>query len=179
MNPYRVAFSSNGRSAARVSTGIRTTKWSPLPGARFSVSERRFPWRKSQIHRFAGSKQLKVGLCNDSRVCFHVQAGVKLQQNCHKENLFLDAIPCYLREFIISRVLQYPQVSKGTQIKVQASATMESCVAVEKEIDRVINKFTAINEHSSQVIGDVVNHIEELKNHIAEGKAPERYFPTS
>lgn len=47
---------------------------------------------------------------------------------------------------------------------------MDSCVAVEKEIDRVINKFTAINEHSSQVIGDVVNHILELKNHLEEGE---------
>lgn len=47
---------------------------------------------------------------------------------------------------------------------------MDSCVAVEKEIDRVINKFTAINEHSSQVIGDVVNHILELKCHLEEGK---------
>lgn len=43
-------------------------------------------------------------------------------------------------------------------------------MAVEKEIDRVINKFTAINEHSSQVIGDVVNHILELKNHLEEGE---------
>lgn len=47
---------------------------------------------------------------------------------------------------------------------------MDSCVAVEKEIDRVINKFTAINEHSSQVIGDVVSHILELKNHLEEGE---------
>lgn len=47
---------------------------------------------------------------------------------------------------------------------------MDSCVAVEKEIDRVINKFTAINEHSSQVIGDVVNHIMALKSHLEEGK---------
>lgn len=47
---------------------------------------------------------------------------------------------------------------------------MDSCVAVEKEIDRVINRFTAINEHSSQVIGDVVNHILELKCHLEEGK---------
>lgn len=43
-------------------------------------------------------------------------------------------------------------------------------MAVEKEIDRVINKFTSINEHSSQVIGDVVNHILELKNHLEEGE---------
>lgn len=49
-------------------------------------------------------------------------------------------------------------------------STMESCVAVEKEIDRVINKFTTINEHSSQVIGDVVNHILALKNQLEEGK---------
>lgn len=48
---------------------------------------------------------------------------------------------------------------------------MDSCVAVEKEIDRVINRFTAINEHSSQVIGDVVNQILELKNHLEEGES--------
>lgn len=47
---------------------------------------------------------------------------------------------------------------------------MDSCVAVEKELDRVIKKFTAINEHSGRVIEDVISHILQFRNVLAERK---------
>lgn len=47
---------------------------------------------------------------------------------------------------------------------------MDSCQAVEKEIDKVIQKFSAIESHSSRVIDDIISYIEQLKSSIAEGK---------
>ncbi|XP_055692624.1 E3 ubiquitin-protein ligase RMND5A [Lutzomyia longipalpis] len=44
---------------------------------------------------------------------------------------------------------------------------MDSCAAVEKELERVLTKFTAINEHSAKIIGDVLAHFVELQKHIA------------
>ncbi|XP_059607809.1 E3 ubiquitin-protein ligase RMND5A [Phlebotomus argentipes] len=46
---------------------------------------------------------------------------------------------------------------------------MDSCSAVEKELERVLSKFAAINEHSTKIIGDVLSHFTELQQHIAEG----------
>uniref|UniRef100_A0A1B0EWU6 Uncharacterized protein n=1 Tax=Phlebotomus papatasi TaxID=29031 RepID=A0A1B0EWU6_PHLPP len=46
---------------------------------------------------------------------------------------------------------------------------MDSCSAVEKELERVLTKFSAINEHSTKIIGDVLTHFIELQKHIAEG----------
>lgn len=46
---------------------------------------------------------------------------------------------------------------------------MESCAAVEKEVDKVITKFSSINEHSQRVLSDVTTFIEQLRKSIAEG----------
>lgn len=47
---------------------------------------------------------------------------------------------------------------------------MESCAAVEKEVDKVITKFSAINDHSQRIIGDVIVLIEKLRSSIEEGE---------
>lgn len=47
---------------------------------------------------------------------------------------------------------------------------MNSCAAVEKELERVITKFTAIRGHSERVLNDVTSQFEELKSSIDEGK---------
>uniref|UniRef100_A0A182Q4Z5 RNA helicase n=1 Tax=Anopheles farauti TaxID=69004 RepID=A0A182Q4Z5_9DIPT len=49
------------------------------------------------------------------------------------------------------------------------SENMESCAVVEKEVEKVINKFSAINDHSQRIIGDVISLIEKLRSSIAEG----------
>lgn len=54
---------------------------------------------------------------------------------------------------------------------------MESCAAVEKEVDKVITKFSSINEHSQRVISDVTTFIEQLRKSIAEGPADEQLTP--
>lgn len=46
---------------------------------------------------------------------------------------------------------------------------MDSCGAVDKELERVITKFTAIRGHSERVLNDVTTHFEELKASIGEG----------
>lgn len=52
---------------------------------------------------------------------------------------------------------------------------MDSCGAVDKELERVITKFTAIRGHSERVLNDVTTHFEELKASIGEGKI--NFFP--
>lgn len=47
---------------------------------------------------------------------------------------------------------------------------MDACQAVEKEIDKVIQKFTAIQSHSGKVFDDVLGFIQQLQASIAEGK---------
>lgn len=47
---------------------------------------------------------------------------------------------------------------------------MESCTAVEKELDRVITKFTGIREHTDKVITDVITLFSEIKQTLDEGK---------
>lgn len=50
------------------------------------------------------------------------------------------------------------------------SNTMDACEAVEKELQRVISKFTGVHEHAKRMLGDVVKNFEDLKSSIAEGK---------
>lgn len=47
---------------------------------------------------------------------------------------------------------------------------MDACEAVEKELQRVISKFTGVHEHAKRMLGDVVKNFEDLKSSIAEGK---------
>lgn len=46
---------------------------------------------------------------------------------------------------------------------------MDACGAVEKDLDRVITKFTGIRSHSERVISDITTHFEELRESIGEG----------
>lgn len=47
---------------------------------------------------------------------------------------------------------------------------MEACNAVEREVDKVLSKFGAINEHAEAVLRDLINHIQTLKKDLEEGK---------
>ena len=47
---------------------------------------------------------------------------------------------------------------------------MEACNAVEREVDKVLSKFGAINEHAEAVLRDLINHIQFLKKDLEEGK---------
>lgn len=47
---------------------------------------------------------------------------------------------------------------------------MEACLAVEREVDKVLTKFGGINEHADRVLGDLVSYIESLKNELDRGK---------
>lgn len=46
---------------------------------------------------------------------------------------------------------------------------MEACEAVEKELQRVITKFSGVHEHSKRLLGDVTNNFEDLRSTLAEG----------
>ncbi|KAG5312517.1 PREDICTED: protein RMD5 homolog A isoform X1 [Acromyrmex echinatior] len=45
---------------------------------------------------------------------------------------------------------------------------MEACNAVEREVDKVLSKFGAINEHAEAVLRDLINHIQFLKKDLEE-----------
>lgn len=47
---------------------------------------------------------------------------------------------------------------------------MDSCEAVDKELQRVIAKFSGVHEHSKRLLGDVTNNFEDLRSTLAEGK---------
>lgn len=47
---------------------------------------------------------------------------------------------------------------------------MEACIAVEREIDKVLTKFGGINEHAERVMRDVCVHIENLKKELDDCK---------
>lgn len=47
---------------------------------------------------------------------------------------------------------------------------MEACNAVEREVDRVLLKFGAINEHAVSVLRDLITEIETLKKDLEECK---------
>lgn len=47
---------------------------------------------------------------------------------------------------------------------------MEACVAVEREIDKVLSKFGGISDHAERVMRDICSHIENLKKELEECK---------
>lgn len=47
---------------------------------------------------------------------------------------------------------------------------MESCIAVEREVDKVISKFGTINEHVERTLQDVTSHIEDLRKELCDCK---------
>ena len=46
---------------------------------------------------------------------------------------------------------------------------MEACNAVEREVEKVLTKFGAINDHADTTLRDLINHIELLKKELEEG----------
>lgn len=48
---------------------------------------------------------------------------------------------------------------------------MDACEAVEKELQRVITKFSGVHEHAKRMLGDVTKNFEDLRSSIAEGKS--------
>lgn len=47
---------------------------------------------------------------------------------------------------------------------------MESISGVEREVDKVLSKFSGVNEHADRVLEDLMRNIESLKNELDLGK---------
>ncbi|XP_043488427.1 E3 ubiquitin-protein ligase RMND5A isoform X1 [Polistes fuscatus] len=54
---------------------------------------------------------------------------------------------------------------------------MEACNAVEREVDKVLLKFGAINEHADTVLRDLINHSESLKKELEEAPSDHELTP--
>ena len=46
---------------------------------------------------------------------------------------------------------------------------MEACTAVEREIDKVLSKFSSFSDHASNTLTTLRNDIESLQTQIKEG----------
>ncbi|CAG2055093.1 unnamed protein product, partial [Timema podura] len=46
---------------------------------------------------------------------------------------------------------------------------MEACNAVEREVDKVLSKFSTISEHADRVLRYITNYIEALKKEYDDG----------
>lgn len=49
---------------------------------------------------------------------------------------------------------------------------MEACLAVEKEVDKLLSKFTGINEHAKRILPDLLAQIQNLKEEYQNGNIP-------
>lgn len=47
---------------------------------------------------------------------------------------------------------------------------MEACIAVEKEVDKLLSKFGGINEHAKRILPDLLTQIQTLKEEYQNGK---------
>ena len=52
-----------------------------------------------------------------------------------------------------------------------SQVSMDACLAVEKEIDRVLSKFGDINGNAGRILSDLVSHIERIKAELENGKS--------
>ncbi|XP_002741553.1 E3 ubiquitin-protein ligase RMND5A-like [Saccoglossus kowalevskii] len=48
---------------------------------------------------------------------------------------------------------------------------MDACVSVEREVDKVFAKFHQIGAHSQRTLGDLIHHVEEIRNELKEVSA--------
>ena len=46
---------------------------------------------------------------------------------------------------------------------------MESCLSVERELDKVLTKFTGLHDHSVNTIEDFISAVENIRRELAEG----------
>ncbi|XP_041369149.1 E3 ubiquitin-protein ligase RMND5A-like [Gigantopelta aegis] len=45
---------------------------------------------------------------------------------------------------------------------------MDCCTAVEREIDKVLSKFTCLQDHTNRTIGELINSIQSIRNELLE-----------
>jgi hypothetical protein len=47
---------------------------------------------------------------------------------------------------------------------------MEACIAVEREVDKVLLKFGSISEHAQRTLQDITRHIQSLEAELNKCK---------
>ena len=53
--------------------------------------------------------------------------------------------------------------------KQNKNKAMESCLAVEKELDRVLSKFNGLQDHSSKNLEELITSIQNVQRELNEG----------
>lgn len=47
---------------------------------------------------------------------------------------------------------------------------MESCLAVEREVERVLSKFSGLQDHSKKNLEDLISSIQSIQKELDEGR---------
>lgn len=47
---------------------------------------------------------------------------------------------------------------------------MDSCLGVEQDLDKATSKFNALNDHTNEVLENIISQVEDLKNEISKRK---------
>lgn len=58
---------------------------------------------------------------------------------------------------------------KKRSTRVDSPYKMETCPAVEREVEKVLTKFSGLQEHSVNTIDDFITSIENIRKELAEG----------
>lgn len=45
---------------------------------------------------------------------------------------------------------------------------MDSCIGVEQDLDKAIMKFNNINDHTSRVLQDIIDQVEDLRKELSK-----------
>lgn len=47
---------------------------------------------------------------------------------------------------------------------------MDSCLAVEREVDKILAKFTGLNGHSEKLFDELITSIRNIQNELSSGE---------
>ena len=82
-----------------------------------------------------------------------------------KQYIFL-----FMRFSFQQYVYSYTQLCSASSSRLENTKTrMEACVAVEKEIDKILSKFASIRENGSKNIEETIEFLSSIKPELEQG----------
>jgi predicted S18 family serine protease len=81
-----------------------------------------------------------------------------------KQNIFL----FLSMRFSFQQYKQFCSASSSSRLE-NTKTRMEACVAVEKEIDKILSKFASIRENGSKNIEETIEFLSSIKPELEQG----------
>lgn len=47
---------------------------------------------------------------------------------------------------------------------------MDACIAVERELDRVLSKFSGLQEHDRKTLDDIAQYVQNIRRELVDGR---------